>query len=49
MVQREAFRFELLPTGEQARDMRSFAGSHRYVYNEALKFQQARTRAVRIS
>ena len=42
MVQCEAFRFELLPTGEQAREMRSFAGSRRYVYNEALKLQQTR-------
>lgn len=41
MQRRQAFKFELMPNGKQARDMRRFAGSCRYVYNEALKLQKA--------
>jgi putative transposase len=35
-----AFKFELMPTGEQARDMRRFAGARRFVFNKALAMQQ---------
>ncbi|RQS53932.1 cytosine methyltransferase, partial [Burkholderia sp. Bp8963] len=38
----QAFRFELMPTGEQARDMRRFAGACRFVFNKALALQKAR-------
>jgi len=34
-----AFRFELQPSGEQARSMRRFAGSCRFVFNKALAWQ----------
>ena len=40
MEQRQAYKFELRPNGEQARMMRRFAGSARYVYNRALALQQ---------
>jgi len=36
----QAFKFELIPTGEQARMMRQFAGACRFVYNKALAFQK---------
>jgi putative transposase len=36
---RQAYKFELRPTGEQARAMRRFAGSTRFVYNQALALQ----------
>jgi putative transposase len=35
-----AFKFELMPTGEQARKMRQFAGACRVVYNKALALQK---------
>ncbi|MBN3785808.1 RNA-guided endonuclease TnpB family protein [Burkholderia sp. Ac-20353] len=38
----QAFKFELMPTGEQARDMRRFAGACRFVFNQALALQKAR-------
>jgi len=38
----QAFRFELMPNGEQERDMRRFAGARRRVYNDALDLQQKR-------
>ncbi|MBN3792933.1 helix-turn-helix domain-containing protein, partial [Burkholderia sp. Ac-20353] len=38
----QAFKFELMPTGEQARDMRCFAGACRFVFNKALALQKAR-------
>ncbi|MBN3792195.1 RNA-guided endonuclease TnpB family protein [Burkholderia sp. Ac-20353] len=38
----QAFKFELMPTGEQTRDMRRFAGSCRFVFNKALALQKAR-------
>jgi putative transposase len=45
MAQRlQAFKFELMPTGEQERDMRRFAGARRYVYNKALALQTERHR-----
>lgn len=36
----QAFKFELLPNGEQLHDMRCFAGSCRFVYNKALVVQK---------
>jgi len=38
----QALRFELMPNGEQERDMRRFAGARRRVYNDALDLQQKR-------
>ncbi|KJK20529.1 hypothetical protein UB46_32200 [Burkholderiaceae bacterium 16] len=38
----QAFKFELMPTGEQQRDLRRFAGSCRFVYNKALALQKTR-------
>jgi putative transposase len=32
----QAFKFELMPNGEQTRNLRQFAGSCRFVYNKAL-------------
>ena len=37
----QAFKFELMPTGEQERDMRRFAGACRFVFNKALALQKA--------
>lgn len=42
MQRLQAFKFELMPSGEQQRDMRRFAGSCRVVFNEALSLQKAR-------
>jgi len=42
MQRLQAFKYELMPNGEQQRDMRRFAGSCRVVYNEALALQKAR-------
>ncbi|OXI83469.1 cytosine methyltransferase [Burkholderia sp. AU31652] len=36
----QAFKFELMPNGEQQRDMRRFAGSCRFVYKKALALQK---------
>ena len=41
MQQRQAFKYELKPDGAQQRLMCRFAGSCRFVYNEALALQQA--------
>lgn len=38
----QAYKFELIPTGEQTRKMRRFAGACRFVYNKALALQQER-------
>jgi transposase len=35
----QAFLFEVVPNGEQQRDMRRFAGSRRFVYNKGLALQ----------
>jgi putative transposase len=35
----QAYRFELMPNGEQKRKLRQFAGSARYVFNRALAIQ----------
>ncbi|MCX4149022.1 MULTISPECIES: transposase [Paraburkholderia] len=40
MERLQAFKFELMPTVEQARKMRQFAGARRFVYNRALALQQ---------
>ena len=41
MKRLQAFKFELQPNGEQARSMRRFAGSCRFVFNKALAMQKA--------
>lgn len=41
MQRLQAFKFELVPNGEQQRNMRRFAGSCRFVYNKALAMQKA--------
>ncbi|MCK0505790.1 RNA-guided endonuclease InsQ/TnpB family protein [Aromatoleum anaerobium] len=41
MQRLQAFKFELMPTGEQQRDMRRFSGSCRFVFNKALALQQS--------
>ena len=38
----QAFRFELMPNGQQERQMRRFAGACRFVYNKALALQKER-------
>ena len=38
----QAFKYELMPNGEQERQMRRFAGCCRFTYNRALELQQAR-------
>jgi putative transposase len=42
MQRLQAFKFELMPTGEQQRMMRRFAGSCRFVFNKALSLQKER-------
>jgi putative transposase len=42
MQRLQAFRFELMPNGQQERQMRRFAGSCRFVYNKALALQKER-------
>ena len=39
MLRLQAYRFELIPNGEQKRKMQQFAGSARYVFNRALAIQ----------
>ncbi|WP_201641770.1 RNA-guided endonuclease InsQ/TnpB family protein [Paraburkholderia metrosideri] len=36
----QAYKYELMPTAGQARDMRGFAGSCRFVFNQALMLQK---------
>lgn len=36
VLRRQAFKFELRPNGQQLRNLRQFAGSCRFVYNQAL-------------
>ena len=38
----QAFKYELVPSGQQARLMQRFAGSCRFVYNKALALQRER-------
>ena len=40
MQRLQAFKYELMPNGQQQRDMRRFAGSCRFVYNKALALQK---------
>jgi putative transposase len=42
MQRLQAFKFELRPNGQQARQMRRFAGACRFVYNQALALQKER-------
>jgi putative transposase len=42
MQRLQAFKYELMPAGEQQRDMRRFAGSCRFVFNKALALQKDR-------
>jgi putative transposase len=42
MQRLQAFKFELMPNGAQARQMRRFVGACRFVYNKALAFQKER-------
>ena len=42
MQRLQAFKFALMPTGEQQRQMRRFAGSCRFVFNRALALQKER-------
>jgi putative transposase len=42
MQRLQAFKYALRPTGQQERQMRRFAGSCRFVYNQALALQKAR-------
>ena len=42
MQRLQAFKYELMPNGEQQRQMRRFAGSCRFVFNKALALQKAR-------
>lgn len=41
MKRLQAYKFELMPDGEQQRQMRRFAGACRFVYNKALAWQNA--------
>jgi putative transposase len=45
MQRLQAFKYELMPSGEQQRLMRRFAGSCRFVFNQALALQQANREA----
>jgi putative transposase len=42
MKRLQALKYELMPNGEQARQMRRFAGSCRFVFNKALALQKSR-------
>ncbi|MPV69191.1 RNA-guided endonuclease InsQ/TnpB family protein [Burkholderia sp. BE17] len=42
MQRLQAFKYELMPTGEQQRQMRRFAGACRFVFNKALALQKER-------
>jgi putative transposase len=41
MQRLQAFKYELMPTGDQQRSMRRFAGSCRFVFNKALALKNA--------
>ncbi len=45
MERLQAFKYELMPNGDQQRDMRRFAGSCRFVYNKALALQKEKHEA----
>jgi putative transposase len=40
-----AFKYQLMPNGEQQRQMRRFAGARRFVFNKALALQKANDEA----
>jgi putative transposase len=40
MKRLQAFKFALMPGGQQERQMRRFAGSCRFVFNKALALQK---------
>ena len=42
MQRLQAFKYELMPNGQQERQMRRFAGACRFVYNKALALQKER-------
>ena len=42
MKRLQAYRYQLIPSGEQKRQMRCFAGSCRFVFNKALALQKER-------
>ncbi|MHB8782776.1 MAG: RNA-guided endonuclease InsQ/TnpB family protein [Desulfobacteria bacterium] len=42
MQRRQAYKYELMPNGDQQRDMRRFAGACRFVFNKALALQKER-------
>src|SRR6516165_8741689 len=42
---RKAFKFELLPNGEQIRKMKQFCGCARFVFNKALDWQNTQYKA----
>ncbi|MCO8161806.1 helix-turn-helix domain-containing protein [Pseudomonas sp. 21LCFQ010] len=42
MQRLQAFKYELMPDGQQERQMRRFAGSCRFVFNKALALQKQR-------
>jgi putative transposase len=44
MQRLQAFKYELMPSGEHVRNMRRFAGARRFVYNKALASQIERHR-----
>jgi len=41
MQRLQAYKYELMPNGEQQRDMRRFSGACRFVFNKALALQKA--------
>ena len=41
MLKRQAFKFELMPNGEQSRRINQFCGCARFVSNHALALQNA--------
>jgi len=45
MQRLQAYKYELMPDGQQKRDMSHFAGSCRFVYNKALALQKERYEA----
>ena len=45
MQRLQAYKYELIPNGEQDRHMRRFAGARRFVYNKALDIQKTNVSA----
>ena len=41
MLRRQAFKFEIMPNGEQIRRINQFCGCSRFVFNHALAWQDA--------